>query len=129
MSAWDRIDDELVFFIEDVDERVDAHIVDFRVIYSFQFEGSAMETEVMVLGFMGHRMVGVGACTGRLKAMVKVCMAKPRDQTVSACMGQPMVRVCMAKLIVQMVSECTGKPMVPMELVYLPRAAAPQAWL
>jgi iron complex outermembrane receptor protein len=62
MSAWDRIDDELVFFIEDVDERVDAHIVDFRVVYSFHFEGSSMETSIQANNlFQYHYLDVVGS--------------------------------------------------------------------
>jgi len=59
MSAWDRIDDELVFFIEDVDERVDAHIVDLRVIYSFRFEGSLMETSLQVNNLLQYHYLDV----------------------------------------------------------------------
>jgi hypothetical protein len=48
ISAWDRIDEELLFFIEDVEERVDAHVVDLRVIYEFNFEGAPMEASIQV---------------------------------------------------------------------------------
>ncbi len=59
MSAWDRIDDELVFFIDDVDERVDAHIVDFRIVYSFRFEGSSMETSLQVNNLLQYHYLDV----------------------------------------------------------------------
>jgi len=48
ISAWDKIDDELLFFIEDVDERVDAHIVDVRFIYSFHIDGIPLETSIQI---------------------------------------------------------------------------------
>jgi outer membrane receptor protein involved in Fe transport len=48
ISAWDRIDEELVYFIDDVDERVDAHIVDLRFVYSFKINGSPLETSVQI---------------------------------------------------------------------------------
>jgi outer membrane receptor for ferrienterochelin and colicin len=59
MSAWDRIDDELVFFIEDVDERVDAHIVDLRIVYSFHFEGSLMESSLQVNNLLQYHYLDV----------------------------------------------------------------------
>jgi iron complex outermembrane receptor protein len=59
MSAWDRIDDELVFFIEDVDDRVDAHIVDLRVVYSFRFEGSLMKTSLQVNNLLQYHYLDV----------------------------------------------------------------------
>jgi len=48
ISAWDRIDENLILFIEDVEERVDAHIVDLRIAYSFFIHSYHMETSVQI---------------------------------------------------------------------------------
>jgi iron complex outermembrane receptor protein len=59
ISAWDRIDDELVFFIEDVDERVDAHIVDLRIVYSFNINGSPLEASIQLNNLLQYHYLDV----------------------------------------------------------------------
>jgi outer membrane receptor for ferrienterochelin and colicin len=59
MSAWDRIDNELTFFIEDVDERVDAHIVDARIVYSFNIDGSPLETSIQINNLLQYHYLDV----------------------------------------------------------------------
>ncbi len=43
ISAWDRIDDSFVFFIEDADERVPAHILDLRLAYTIEMAQNTFE--------------------------------------------------------------------------------------
>jgi outer membrane receptor protein involved in Fe transport len=62
ISAWDRIDENLEFFIEDVDERVDAHIVDLRIIYSFKIDGMSLQTSIQANNlFQYHYLDLVGS--------------------------------------------------------------------
>jgi iron complex outermembrane receptor protein len=70
MSAWDRIDEELVFFIEDVDERVDAHIVDFRIVYAFRFEGASMETSLQMNNLLQYHYLDVVGSIAKTRNIV-----------------------------------------------------------
>jgi len=70
ISAWDRIDESLEFFIEDVDERVDAHIVDLRVVYSFNINGSSLETSIQINNLLQYHYLDLVGSIARTRNFV-----------------------------------------------------------
>jgi len=57
ISAWDRIDENLSFYIEDAEARVPAHIVDLRIIYSFTFIDYKFETSLQFNNLLQYHYV------------------------------------------------------------------------
>jgi len=70
ISAWDRIDEELVYFIEDVDERVDAHIVDIRFVYSFNINGSPLETSIQINNLLQYHYLDLVGSIAKTRNIV-----------------------------------------------------------
>ena len=70
ISAWDRIDEELLFFIDDVEKRVDAHIVDFRVIYSFSLEGASMESSIQLNNILQYHYLDLVGSIAKTRNIV-----------------------------------------------------------
>ena len=70
LSAWDRIDEELTFFIEDVDERVDAHIVDIRILYVFNVNGSALEASIQANNLLQYHYLDLVGSIAKTRNIV-----------------------------------------------------------
>jgi iron complex outermembrane receptor protein len=70
ISAWDRIDENLTLFIKDVNERVDAHILDFRIVYSFNINSYAMETSVQINNLLQYHYLDLVGSIARTRNFV-----------------------------------------------------------
>ncbi len=57
ISAWDKIDENLSFFIADAEARVPAHILDLRIIYSFSLSDYQLETSLQLNNLFQYHYV------------------------------------------------------------------------
>jgi iron complex outermembrane receptor protein len=67
ISAWDRIDENLEFFVEDADERVSAHIVDLRIVYSFFIGRNLLETSVQINNLLQYHYLDLVGSIARTR--------------------------------------------------------------
>jgi iron complex outermembrane receptor protein len=57
ISEWDRIDENLIFFIDDAEERGDAHILDLRLLYHFDLSNYPMKISLQVNNILQYHYV------------------------------------------------------------------------